>query len=40
VWSIEIRDEKERLVCVSRLTMAVVDRPVVGSDEAAAARVK
>ena len=40
VWSIEIRDERERLVCVSRLTMAVVDRPVVGSDEAAAARVK
>jgi 1,4-dihydroxy-2-naphthoyl-CoA hydrolase len=40
VWSIEIRDEKERLVCISRLTMAVVDRPVVGSDEAAAARVK
>ena len=40
VWSIEIRDEKERLVCFSRLTMAVVDRPVVGSDEAAAARVK
>ena len=25
VWSIEIRDPKERLVCVSRLTMAVVD---------------
>jgi 1,4-dihydroxy-2-naphthoyl-CoA hydrolase len=27
VWSIEIRDEQEKLVCVSRLTMAVVDRP-------------
>jgi len=25
VWSIEIRDPRERLVCVSRLTMAVVD---------------
>jgi 1,4-dihydroxy-2-naphthoyl-CoA hydrolase len=24
VWQIEIRDERERLVCVSRLTMAVV----------------
>ena len=40
VWSIEIRDEKERLVCVSRLTMAVVDRPVAGGDKAAAAPVK
>jgi 1,4-dihydroxy-2-naphthoyl-CoA hydrolase len=27
VWQIEIRDEREKLVCVSRLTMAVVDRP-------------
>lgn len=26
VWSIEIRDEQEKLVCVSRLTIAVVDR--------------
>jgi 1,4-dihydroxy-2-naphthoyl-CoA hydrolase len=26
VWGIEIRDEQERLVCVSRLTMAVVER--------------
>lgn len=26
VWSIEIRDEQERLVCVSRCTMAVVER--------------
>jgi len=24
VWQIEIRDERERLICVSRLTMAVV----------------
>src|SRR5215467_6685067 len=27
VWHIEIRDESERLVCVSRLTMAVVEQP-------------
>jgi len=26
VWSIEIRDEHEKLVCISRLTMAVVER--------------
>jgi 1,4-dihydroxy-2-naphthoyl-CoA hydrolase len=26
VWSIEIRDERERLVCISRLTMAIVER--------------
>ena len=26
VWSIEIRDEQDKLVCVSRLTMAVIDR--------------
>lgn len=26
VWGIEIRDEQEKLVCVSRLTIAVVDR--------------
>ena len=26
VWSIEIRDPRERLVCISRLTMAVIDR--------------
>ena len=26
VWHIEIRDEEERLVCVSRLTVAVVER--------------
>jgi 1,4-dihydroxy-2-naphthoyl-CoA hydrolase len=27
VWSIEIRDEQQKLVCISRLTMAVVERP-------------
>jgi 1,4-dihydroxy-2-naphthoyl-CoA hydrolase len=27
VWSIEIRDPGERLVCISRLTMAVVEWP-------------
>lgn len=26
VWQIEIRDEKERLVCISRITLAVVER--------------
>jgi 1,4-dihydroxy-2-naphthoyl-CoA hydrolase len=26
VWHIEIRDERENLVCVSRLTMAIVER--------------
>ena len=26
VWSIEIRDEQERLVAISRCTMAVIDR--------------
>lgn len=26
VWHIEIRDEQDRLVCVSRLTMAIVER--------------
>ena len=26
VWHIEIRDESDRLVCVSRLTVAVIDR--------------
>ena len=26
VWSIEIRDEEQRLVCISRCTMAVVPR--------------
>ena len=26
VWSIEIRDEDDRLVCISRCTMAIVER--------------
>jgi len=26
VWHVEIHDERNRLVCVSRLTMAVVDK--------------
>lgn len=26
VWSIEIRDEQERLVCISRCTMAIIAR--------------
>ena len=26
VWSIEIRDEEDRLVCISRCTMAIVER--------------
>jgi len=25
IWSIEIRDERERLVCISRCTMAIVE---------------
>ena len=28
VWGIEIADERGRLVCVSRMTMALVDRPL------------
>ena len=27
VWDIQIRDENEKLVCISRCTVAVVDRP-------------
>lgn len=27
VWDIEIRDEQDRKTCVSRLTMAIIDRP-------------
>ena len=27
VWSIEIRDEEEKLVCISRCTLAVIDAP-------------
>jgi 1,4-dihydroxy-2-naphthoyl-CoA hydrolase len=26
VWNIEIRDEKEKLICVSRFTVAIVER--------------
>jgi 1,4-dihydroxy-2-naphthoyl-CoA hydrolase len=34
VWSIEIRDPRERLVCISRLTMAVIDwRPQATTDK-------
>jgi 1,4-dihydroxy-2-naphthoyl-CoA hydrolase len=27
VWNIEITDERKRLICVSRLTIAVIERP-------------
>ena len=30
VWHIEIRDESDKLVCVSRLTMAIVERRQAG----------
>jgi uncharacterized protein (TIGR00369 family) len=30
VWSIEIRDDQERLVCVSRCTLAVVEKGIRG----------
>lgn len=30
VWEIRITDESENLVCISRLTMAVIDRPANG----------
>jgi 1,4-dihydroxy-2-naphthoyl-CoA hydrolase len=36
VWQIEIRDERDRLVCVSRLTMAIVDRPAASIAKGAA----
>ncbi|MDP9238673.1 MAG: hotdog fold thioesterase [Chloroflexota bacterium] len=29
VWSVEIRDEADKLVCISRMTLAVVPRPPV-----------
>ncbi|HEX6637449.1 MAG TPA: hotdog fold thioesterase [Steroidobacteraceae bacterium] len=29
VWGIELRDEKERLTCISRLTIAIVERSLV-----------
>lgn len=32
VWQIDIRDEQDRLVCVSRITMAVLDIPGVSAD--------
>jgi len=32
VWQIEIRDEQERLVCISRITMAILDTPGVSAD--------
>jgi len=28
VWDIRIHDEREKLVCVSRLTVAILKRPV------------
>jgi 1,4-dihydroxy-2-naphthoyl-CoA hydrolase len=31
VWEIKISDEKQRLVCISRITMAVLDRSKIGS---------
>ena len=31
VWEIKIEDEKQRLVCVSRITMAVLDRSKIGN---------
>ena len=31
VWSIEIKDEEGKMVCVSRLTMAVIEIPVIKS---------
>lgn len=33
VWHIEIHDERQRLVCVSRLTMAVIERNGAGAGE-------
>ena len=31
VWSVEIRDDESRLCCISRVTMAVIDRNQEGS---------
>lgn len=28
VWNIEITDERQKLVCISRLTVAIVDKPM------------
>jgi 1,4-dihydroxy-2-naphthoyl-CoA hydrolase len=36
VWHIEIHDERQRLVCVSRLTMAVVERQAANDGTAGA----
>jgi 1,4-dihydroxy-2-naphthoyl-CoA hydrolase len=36
VWTAEIRDEKERLVCVARCTMAIVPRDVTAGGDAEA----
>ena len=30
VWSIDIRDEQERLVCTSRLTVMIINKPNQG----------
>ena len=32
VWSIEIRDEAQKLVCIARLTVAIVPDPSANSD--------
>ena len=34
VWSVDIRDEEQRLICVSRCTLAIVDRRVDQGDTA------
>ena len=31
VWEIHIRDDRERLVCISRITMAVLDQKAAGN---------
>jgi len=31
VWSVEIRDEADKLVCISRCTLAIIDAPGSGS---------
>jgi len=35
VWEIRIEDERERLVCISRLTLAVIPTPVANKKEQA-----
>ena len=37
VWSIEIRDEAGKLVCISRCTMAIVPRPDAAASKTATA---